>query len=165
MKKIYVKMPSFGPEVYNSVDILSKVFDTLLGTPKTEPKTEPVTKESVEKFPINNIENYIHRIAVRMNWHPKKVVNYLRDLYLLYPSAAFSLVLREIAVVLDENYEGHISDCEEVYVISMLDGRIHKVPKAHIKNFRNFAAFRTIDDAKIACKILKDELKEMFGGK
>lgn len=44
----------------------------------------------------------------------------------------------------------------------MLDGRITKANKAHIKNYRNFAAFRSVSDAKIACSIVRDVLKEMF---
>ena len=47
----------------------------------------------------------------------------------------------------------------------MLDGRITKANKAYIKNYRNFAAFRTIEDAKIACRIVKPILKEMFKSK
>ena len=47
----------------------------------------------------------------------------------------------------------------------MLDGRITKANKAYIKNYRNFAAFRTIEDAKIACRIVKPILTEMFKSK
>ena len=47
----------------------------------------------------------------------------------------------------------------------MFDGRITKANKAHIKNYRNFAAFRSVEDARIACRFLKGSLKEMFGGK
>jgi hypothetical protein len=46
-----------------------------------------------------------------------------------------------------------------------LDGRIYKVNKAHIKNYRNFAAFRSIEDAKTACKILREILKSMYAKK
>ena len=44
----------------------------------------------------------------------------------------------------------------------MFDGRITKANKAHIKNYRNFAAFRTVEDAKTACSIVRDILKELF---
>ena len=75
------------------------------------------------------------------------------------------MVLREIAIELDKKYEDHIENSPEIYVISMLDGKIAKANKAHIKNYRNFAAFRTIEDAKIACRIVKPILKEMFKNK
>lgn len=108
---------------------------------------------------------YIDRIAARLGWRPEKVCNYLNSIDSIFPAAAFSMVLREIATELDKKYEDHIENSPEIYVISSLDGRITKVNKAYIKNYRNFAAFRTIEDAKIACKILKPILKEMFNSK
>ena len=108
---------------------------------------------------------YIEKIAARLGWKPEKVYNYLNSVDSILPAAALSMVLREIAVELDKKYEDHIENSPEIYVISLLDGRITKANKAHIKNYRNFAAFRTIEDAKIACKIVKPVLKEMFKSK
>lgn len=108
---------------------------------------------------------YIERIAARLGWKPEKVYNYLNSVDSILPAAAFSMVLREIATELDKKYEDHIENSPEIYVISLLDGRITKANKAHIRNYRNFAAFRTIEDAKIACKIVKPVLKEMFKSK
>ena len=108
---------------------------------------------------------YIEKIAARLGWKPEKVYNYLNNADSILPAAAFSMVLREIAVELDKKYEDHIENSPEIYVISMLDGRITKANKAYIKNYRNFAAFRTIEDAKIACRIVKPILKEMFKSK
>ena len=115
-----------------------------------------------------DLDFYIEKIAARLGWRPEKVYNYLNSVGSIFPAAAFSMVLREIAVELDKKYEDHIENSPEIYVISMLDGRITKANKAYIKNYRNFAAFRTIDDARIACRIVKPILKEMFkikGGK
>ena len=115
-----------------------------------------------------DINFYIEKIAARLGWKSEKVYNYLNNVDSILPAAAFSMILREIAVELDKKYEDHIENSPEIYVISMLDGRITKANKAHIKNYRNFAAFRTIDDARIACRIVKPVLKEMFkikGGK
>jgi len=108
---------------------------------------------------------YIEKIAVRLGWKPEKVCNYLNGVDSILPAAAISMVLREIAIELDKKYEDHIENSPEIYVISMLDGRITKANKAHIKNYRNLAAFRTIEDAKIACRIVKPILKEMFKSK
>ena len=108
---------------------------------------------------------YIERIAARLGWKPEKVYNYLNSVDSILPAAALSIVLREIATELDKKYEDHIENSPEIYVISLLDGRITKANKAHIRNYRNFAAFRTIEDAKIACKILKPVLKGMFKSK
>lgn len=79
-----------------------------------------------------------------------------------YPAAAFAIVLREIAIELDKKYEDHISNSPEIYSISLVDGRITKLYKSRIRSYKNFAAFRTIDDAKFACKVLREVLKDMF---
>ena len=82
--------------------------------------------------------------------------------------AVVQLLLKEIAIELDKKYDNHINNSEKIYAISPQDGRIHEIDKSHIKNYRAFPAFRTIEDAKIACRIVKPILKEMFkikGGK
>ena len=112
-----------------------------------------------------NIDFYIEKIAIRLGWKSEKVYNYLNNVDSILPAAAFSMILREIATELDKKYKDHIENSPEIYVISTLDGRITKANKAHIRNYRNFAAFRTIEDAKIACKIVKPILKEMFKSK
>lgn len=105
---------------------------------------------------------YIESLAKKMGWKPKKMAGYLDSLWKLNPSSAFSILLREVAIELDKQYKDHINTCKEFFVVSTMDGRIHKIPRAHAKNFRNFAAFRTEEDAKIACRILRDDLKELF---
>ena len=112
-----------------------------------------------------NIDFYIEKIAARLGWKSEKGYNYLNNVDSIFPAAALSIILREIATELDKKYKDHIENSPEIYVISLLDGRITKANKAHIKNYRNFAAFRTIEDAKIACKIVKPILKEMFKSK
>lgn len=119
-------------------------------------------KKDVDDIPKDDLAFYVNKVAQRFGWKPAKACNYLNTIDSCYPAAAFAIVLREIAIELDKKYEDHIEKSPEIYVISMLDGRITKANKAHIKNYRNFAAFRSISDAKIACKITKDILKEMF---
>ena len=110
----------------------------------------------------HNLDYYIGKIANRLGWKSEKVYNYLNGIDSLLPAAAFSIVLREIAIDLDKKYEDHIENSPEIYVINMFDGRITKANKATIKNYRNFAAFRTIEDAKMACNITRYFLKDMF---
>ena len=109
-----------------------------------------------------DINFYIGKIAKRMNWKIEKTYNYLNNIDSIMPAAAFSMILKEIAIELDKKYEDHIENSPEIYTISALDGRITKVNKAHIKNYRNFAAFRSVSDARIACSILREPLKDMF---
>ena len=55
-----------------------------------------------------DINFYIEKIAARLGWKPEKVYNYLNNVDSILPAAAFSMVLREIAVELDKKYECHI---------------------------------------------------------
>ena len=123
--------------------------------------TKPA-KSVVETGIPMELEYYIQKIADKLGWKIEKVYNYLNSVDAILPAAAFSMVLREIAIELDKKYKDHIEKSPEIYVISMFDGRITKANKAHIRNYRNFAAFRTLEDAKIACTITRNILKEMF---
>lgn len=77
--------------------------------------------------------------------------------------AVVQLLLKEIAIELDKKYDNHINNSEKIYAISNQDGRIHEVDKSHIKNYKAFPAFRSIEDAKIACHLVKNHLKSIFG--
>ena len=77
--------------------------------------------------------------------------------------AVVQLLLKEIAIELDKKYDNHINKSEKIYAISPQDGRIHEVNKSYIKNYKAFPAFRTIEDAKIACSLVKNHLKSIFG--
>ena len=138
-------------------DILPKLLEAGIVT-----TTKPAKSAVVESEVPMELEYYIQKIAKRLGWKIEKVYNYLNSVDTILPAAAFSMVLREVAIELDKKYEDHIEKSPEIYVISMLDGRITKANKAHIKNYRNFAAFRSVSDAKIACSIVRDILKEMF---
>lgn len=142
-------------------DILPKLLEAGIVTTTKPAKSAEVESEVESEVPME-LEYYIQKIADRLGWKVEKVYNYLNSVDTILPAAAFFMVLREIAIELDKKYEDHIEKSPEIYVISMLDGRITKANKAHINNYRNFAAFRTIEDAKIACRITRDILKEMF---
>lgn len=124
-------------------------------------ESPPTKKNASDAISIGDI---ICKIAKRLNWKPEKVEGFLNGIDSIMPMAAFSIVARELAIILDEKYPDHINKSEKIYCISSLDGRIHELCKAHIKNYRNFAAFRTIEDAKLACRILREPLKSMFSG-
>jgi hypothetical protein len=57
--------------------------------------------------------------------------------------------------MMDEDYLGHISDCDTVYYHSFLDGKIHSILTNSInkKAYKYFAAFRTQEDAVKAIKL------------
>lgn len=153
-KKILI-MTSFGPVPFEAVkEHLSKEAVEFIEGISELKKLAPI--------PNINLGDIIQNIANRKGWTVAKVNGWLGSIENESPIAAFNIVAREIAIELDKKYEDHIENSEKIYVISPLDGRIHEICKAHIKNYRNFAAFRTIEDAKFACTLLRDKLKGMF---
>lgn len=178
MKKIYLtangKEVKIG-EAVTTVDVLTHpVFGevcselSILVTPESIPmlkKAGIIAEEGDPGVKILSGDMIVERLAKKQGWKPQKMMNYLVNLADINPAAWFNTVLREVAVILDEEYEDHIENSPEIYVISMFDGRITKANKAHIKNYRNFAAFRSVEDARIACRFLKGSLKELFSGK
>lgn len=156
-KKQLMVMTSFGPVPFDAVkEHLPKELVELIDSEKDK------TLSTIETSVPMCVGYYIASLAKKAGWKSEKMASYLQNLWNINPSATFSILLKEVAIELDKKYEDHINNCEKLFIISSMDGRIHKVPRTYIKNFRNFAAFRTEEDAKIACRILRDDLKEMF---
>lgn len=165
-KVIKTKHPLFGEStMVESVVVTEAAIPKLLKAGIISKSIGKVVKEA-EDYEMEgkklSIDYYIEKLAERLGWKVDKVYNYLNTIDSVYPVAAFSMILREVAIELDKKYKDHIENSPEIYVISVFDGRITKANKAHIKNYRNFAAFRSVEDAKIACNIMKDILKELF---
>lgn len=122
----------------------------------------PVESPSEESVPME-LSHYVDKLAQRLNKPTEDMVQFLMSMDKVYPVLSFSLLLREIALELDKKYKDHIENSPEIYVISLLDGRITKANKTCIRNYRNFAAFRTLEDARIACRIMSPVMKILFG--
>lgn len=165
-KVIKTKHPLFGEgTVVESVVVTKAAIPKLLKAGIISKSVGKAVKEAEEHEmgrDKSSLHYYIEKLAERLGWKVEKMYNYLNTIDSVYPAAAFSMILREVAIELDKKYEDHIEKSPEIYVISMLDGRICKANKAHIKNYRNFAAFRSIKDAKFACSIVREILKELF---
>lgn len=127
-----------------------------------KPIEEEPCKECTENIISMDIDDYVYKIAERLGIPYETVNESLTTLYTIYPAAVFSTILKEIALEIDLKYEDHIQNSPKIYIISTFNGRIIEADKAHIKNYKNFAAFRSIEDAKTACKITKNILKKMF---
>lgn len=109
----------------------------------------------------------IKHLAKRIKWSIQNLEKYLDNLYKIYPAALFSIILRELALIMDEKYPDHISNSEQIWTIRVTDGKIVRVATDHIKSFNNFAAFRTLEDAIEAKKVMNKALEDLFkrGGK
>lgn len=122
-----------------------------------------VIKEVEEKGTPVDPNFYLEHLAKRIHWNVNNLRKYLGNLYTIYPAAVFSILLREVAIVLDKRYPDHIERSKDIYFIGMADGEIHKIKELHkVKNFRNFAAFRTLEDCMQAKEILKPIMKGLF---
>lgn len=104
----------------------------------------------------------LSNLNAKTGWDNAKLSNILRTLEGTNLWAVLQIVLKEAAIELDKKYENHINDSKHIYAISPQDGRIHELNKAHIKSYKAFPAFRTIEDAKIACSFISKELKSLF---
>ena len=127
--------------------------------------TEEVLEKAVKDGALIAVKEYVKHLADRIGWKYENLLKYLDNLYKIYPTAVFQILLREVAIVLDQKYPDHIERSKEIWCISLVTGEIHKMPESNrhlIKNFRNFAAFRTLDDAMAAKHILKTPMKELF---
>lgn len=173
MKKFIVvkngKEINFGDKI-----LITKSVNTPIGITIVS-KVAIVTKELMDKLikdgKVNVVEekdinkiwnNAIENLTKKTNWKEEKLLNILNTLHLANPWAATQMVLREIAIELDKKYDDHINKSEKIYVISPQDGRIHEINKKTIKNYKAFPAFRSIEDAKIACSLIREHLKSIF---
>lgn len=139
-------------------------FDCINERAITKLLSEGFIKEPVHPS-VDDItfETIIRSIAKRLKWKVDNVFKYLDNLAYINEGAVLSILLREVAIILDRQYPDHIENSEKIYTIDMAKGEIVEVKDIHkIKNFRNFAAFRTIRDAVTAKKVLKDFMLVAF---
>lgn len=155
MKETSILIPTpFGNVPYEAI----KEYLPVSVTSIIDKNKDTLTKETVSM----DIRYYINSIAKKHGYTDTDMQDMITKITSIYPFAAFAIILKEVAIELDKAYPDHISNCKEVYVISSGTGKITKIPSSYVKNFRNFAAFRTEEDARIACRILRHLMKQMF---
>lgn len=170
MKKFILKNGKevkIGDEVimYNKVLINEETLPYLIKEGvlmQVEPKEGCNCKECTEEKVPMDINFYIKKIADKLSWKFTKVSTLLSRIGSVFPITVYSMLLKEIAIELDKKYRNHIKDSSDIFVISTISGNIIRLNKSEIRNYRNFAAFRTIEDANLACRILNPFLKRMF---
>lgn len=76
----------------------------------------------------------------------------------------FQALLKSAATILDRKYPDHINDAkvDKYFTIDMSNGRVCEVPKGKVKNFRHFAAFRSLEDIRKATKALRPFMKHLW---
>ena len=110
------------------------------------------------------IEKAVQHLANRIGWNEDNLGKYFNNLYKISPAAVFEIVLKEVAILLDERYPDHISNSKEIWAINKVNGEIQKLKDLNkIKSFQHFAAFRCLNDAIIAKSIMAPVLKDLYG--
>ena len=127
-------------------------------------KEETPLDETQQEFKIPTVDEAIALISTWLMGIPYARKTTAEFLALMPDYARFSVLLKALAVLIDRKYPDHINnaDVDKYFTIDMTNGRVCEVPKSKIKNFKNFAAFRSIDDIKIATKILRPSIKKLW---
>lgn len=106
----------------------------------------------------------VQHLANKIRWNEDNFWKYLNNLYKISPAAVFDIVLREIAILLDKKYPDHINNSKEIWVINKVNGEIQKLEDlSKIKSFQHFAAFRSLDDALVAKRVMTPVLEDLYG--
>lgn len=173
--KMYLKETnepiSFGDVIVLEDNFTHNFFGNV--TMKTEVTLTKENYQSLEENGIIYIENLevdlddvrkivLKRMATRYKWEEGRLVRILKAIDEVHPAASMQMILKEVAMLLDEKYPGHISNTNELYVISLADGEIHPIKRENVKSFRNIAVFRTVEDAEYARQILDKKLTNLF---
>ena len=115
-----------------------------------------------EDIPMN-LEFYVSKLEKQLGQEPGFLAMLQKATWRIAPASVSDLLLMFIAKYLDEQYPDHIRESKELFGVDV-DGRIVRLNPKGIKTFRTFAAFRSLDDARIACRILKPLSKKIFKG-
>ena len=174
MKKLYLKD---GKEVkmgdiitvssseketpYGKITLIEKMFINERILPDLIKAGIVIEKEEKKAIPMD-LDYYINKVANRLGEKPNTIYKYFNLLDNHYPAIPVSMLLKEIALELDKQYEGHIKNSNEIWIISLVNGKIMKLSKEGIKSFKNFASFRSKEDALLAYSILEGILKDIF---
>lgn len=109
-----------------------------------------------------DLEYYGNKIGAKLGLSPEKAKDFFNAVGSVSPVTVWSLFMKQIALELDKKYPDHIRDSKHIFVVSAINGLIAELPKSQIRSYMNFAAFRSVEDARVACKLTRHILKEMF---
>lgn len=129
-----------------------------------------VTKEDLEYLVKTGVlvandeitlENVITSIAIKLGKGIESTTDFLNNLSKVNPAVVFSLLLKELAITLDKQYEGHITKCSNLYFVRASDGSVDNLWGRY--NPDTIALFRNYADARLAVNILKPYWNKVWG--
>lgn len=111
--------------------------------------------EYTDKDFEEDYQGIVSHMAERNDWKEENVKKYLDRLYNLSPIACITAIAMELAYMMDESYEDHIEDSEELYSINFGTWDIIEVTDIKEDLFKDsLPLFRTEEDANDAIDIL-----------
>lgn len=113
----------------------------------------------IEPRQEHDVKYYINKIANKYHLYQDTYNNLITK----SPVLILSMLLSEIALEMDKKYPNHISESPHIYGFSLAAGRITEIPKNTIRGYK-FAAFRSMEDAKQACHLLKELIRRIYNG-
>jgi hypothetical protein len=150
-----------GTTVTLSTPITKEILPLLLEVGLLKEKSDKPELLKREDIPMD-LMFYVNLLAQNKDWTLGKTVEFLNEVSSVHPNATFDILQMVIAKYLDEQYPDHIKNSPRIFGITSSNGKVVEVYKEDIANFRNFAAFRSPEDAGIACRILRDIKRYLF---
>ena len=144
-----------------STPITKEILPLLLEVGFLKEKSDKPELLKREDIPMD-LMFYVNLLAQNKDWTLGKTVEFLNEVSSVHPNATFDILQMVIAKYLDEQYPDHIKNSPRIFGITSSNGKVVEVYKEDIANFRNFAAFRSPEDAGIACRILRDIKRYLF---
>ena len=107
------------------------------------------------------LKNVITSVAIKLNKDIEDTTDLLEALSKVNPVVVFSLLLKELAITLDKQYEGHITECSDLYIVRVSDGCVANLCGRY--NSDTIALFRNYNDTRLAINILKPYWNKVWG--
>lgn len=141
--------------IIKGTDVEVKVGDCLHVSNLEEKDLVNLTKAGIlqERNAVDLVD-VVKKLANKMGISLDACHYTLELLEVANPAIVFSLLLKEVAIMLDKQYEGHIMDSEYLWIVSTKNGEIKEIPASFV-NSNTSSLFRTKEDAEYACNILE----------
>jgi hypothetical protein len=105
---------------------------------------------------------YVHKLAKKLKVSYEDCCTILQCLEEYAPATVFSLLAKQIALELDNKYDGHIGKSKELFGVELTTGCIIPITIKPTSSLKNVALFRSVDDTMFAINILKPIYNRMY---
>lgn len=120
--------------------------------------------DTLKELGIIREKDIVEYVANKLGVTFIEAIKYLDDLKITSPAVLLNVSLKRIAYRLNKGYDKKlIRDLDEIYIISMYNGKIDSICPKYIKSFNHFAWFRSAYDAEFARNCVIDLIEIMFG--